>query len=171
MSAVYYVAEVFWQIQIITVKKYVSTSRDLRIPKVSKIWKQKKDQEQVYKLCSLPFGRVYFQAGIRAIFWEIKEDKRLRDFPSLQLSKVKVRGPMIDYELWGRFPSSVLVFSVFVEDVGELAGFCCHITLVSFVNSLLTEQDPVARVVRLLLLREESSLILCSEPVRAPMQL
>ena len=39
--------------------------------------------------------------------------------------------------------------------------------LVSFVNSFLTEQDPVARVVRLLLSREESSLIFAasSHPV------
>ena len=81
---------------------------------------------------------VYFQAGVRAMFWEIREEKRLRDFPSSKTSKGKLRGPMIYYELRGRFPSSV-----FAED-----GFCCHSML-----------GPVARVVRLLLSREESSLI------------
>ena len=60
---------------------------------------------------------VYFQAGVRAMFWEIREEKRLRDFPSSKISKGKLRGPMSSDMSWyhsprsGRFPSSVLVFS------------------------------------------------------------
>ena len=131
------------------------------IPKVSKIWKQKRTRNR----CSLPFGRVTLPNGILESTFRLGLEPFLRNQRREEVAWFSLF-KNIQREV--QRPNDILWATREVSFFGFCRGW---LLLVSFVNSLLTEQDPVARVVRLLLSREESSLILCSEPVRPPIQL
>ena len=81
--------------------------------------------------------------------------------PSSKISKGKFRGPMIYYELRGRFPSSV-----FAED-----GFCCHSMLGIIRQFSFDRTGSCCEGCQAAAFEGRVFFALCSEPVHPPIQL